>query len=375
MRNGSDTHRNFELEEFIFDDTIKEEVTSLVSTYRSNFQPNTNKNIFVRDMALMMQGVPLFEELKYFYNNDVCISCATCISVMKGKRYNLRTHAYYFENAVHRIEEAWEYTHILLNQVLGLELVIGMDIWDTNIQYRSGTWIFQKSDNGYVPIFTPYKGKQLEDAVEIAKKDNILLIASANKKKSIFHKMVKRKFAVNDRIAKIQELFFSEEACELHRIRNEFVHRRPLGAKYSVAPCIWGPGQAVSIDPQGWFVFLGKETLIEKNIAIIRTVLQEIQDIIYNHDLPNTKENENKEYFCVSGQCSHCNEGILLPEEMYDFFKERNLKIPCPCCGKNGVSIKECMQVDDRFYFENLQQYNEAIAKAEGSIFEEEDLD
>lgn len=372
MRNGSDTHRNFDLEEFIFDDTIKEEVTSLVSIYRSSFQPKSNKNVFVRDMALMMQGVPLFEELKYFYNNDVCISCATCISIMKGTRYNLRTHAYYFENAVHRIEEAWEYAHVLLNQVLGLELVIGMDIWDTNIQYRSGTWNFQKSDHGYMPTFIPYERKQLEDAIEIAERDNILLIASVNKKKSIFHKMVKKKLAENERLAKIQELFFSEEACELHRTRNELVHRRPLGAKYSVAPWILGPGQAVSIDQQGWFVFLGKETLIEKNIAIIRTVLQEIQDMIYNHDLPNSKENEDKEYFCVSGQCPSCNEGIILPEEMYDFFKERKLKVPCPCCGKTGVIKKEHIQVNDQFYYENWLQYNEAIAKEDGSIFEKE---
>ncbi len=69
--------------------------------------------------------------------------------------------------------------------------------------------------------------------------------------------------SLNERIAKIIELYFSEEASEIHRIRNELVHRSPLGSKFSVGPCMIGPGQAININPNGWFEFSNKEVLIE----------------------------------------------------------------------------------------------------------------
>ena len=61
--------------------------------------------------------------------------------------------------------------------------------------------------------------------------------------------------------------------------------------------CIIGSGQAININPNGWFEFRNKEVLIEKNLSIIREVLQTIQDIVSNHDLPNTKENESSKKF------------------------------------------------------------------------------
>ena len=49
---------------------------------------------------------------------------------------------------------------------------------------------------------------------------------------------------------------------------------------------------------------------LEKNLSIIREVLQTIQDIIFNHDLPNTKENENQEFFLASCVCPSCKENV-----------------------------------------------------------------
>lgn len=373
MYKENETHREYEIEEFIFDDCIKEQMKELLGRYRSDFLANKDGNFFVRDLTIEFRGIPLFEELKYFYNNDVCISCATCISIMKSTKYNLRTFAYYYENAVHRIEETWEYVHILLAEILDLELVVGKDIRDTNIRYCSGIWEFSKSENGYRPIFHSYKGKQLKEAIEVAERDNVLLNASVKPKKSVFHKVLRKKMSLNERIAKIIELYFSEEASEIHRIRNELVHRRPLGSKFSVGPCIIGPGQAININPDGWFTFSNKEVLIEKNLSIIREVLQTIQDIIFNHDLPNTKENENQEFFLASCVCPACEKNVVIPGEMYDYFKGRKLKVPCPCCGKNGLIKNENVPVDDRLYYQNLWQYNETIAKHAETMFEKED--
>mgnify|MGYP000044391200 FL=1 len=373
MHKENEIFRNYEIEEFIFDDCIKEQVKELIDRYRSDFRVNKDSNFFVRDLTMEFRWIPLFEELKYFYNNDVCISCVICISIMKSTKYNLRTFAYYYENAVHRIEETWEYVHILLAEILDLELFVGKDIRDANIKYCSGTWDFSKSASGYKAIFHPYKGKQLKEANEAAEKDNVLLNISVNREKSVFHKVLRKKMSLNERIAKIIELYFSEEACEIHRIRNELVHRRSLGSRFSVGPCIIGSGQAININPNGWFEFRNKEVLIEKNLSIIREVLQTIQDIIFNHDLPNTKENENQEFFLASCVCPSCKENVVIPREMYEYFKEKKLKVPCPCCGKNGLNTNGNVPVDDRLYYQNFWQYNETIVKYAKTMFENED--
>ena len=113
--------------------------------------------------------------------------------------------------------------------------------------------------------------------------------------------------------------------------------------------------------------------LIEKNLSIIREVLQTIQDIIFNHDLPNTKENENQEFFLASCVCPSCKENVVIPREMYEYFKEKKLKVPCPCCGKNGLNTNGNVPVDDRLYYQNFWQYNETIVKYAKTMFENED--
>lgn len=363
MKEENNIHRNYELQEFIFDDEIRDTTEIKIKKYRSDFAVKTDKDYAVNDINAVLRWMPLFEELKYYYNNDVCIACAVCLSVMETNKYNLRTYAYYYESAVHRIEAVWEYVHILLGEILGLELVVGKDIYESNIKYRTGTWDFVKKDGSYNLIFKPYTGKKLEAAIEAAKKENILLNISSNRKKSIFHKNLKKKISINSNLGKIQELYFSEEACEMHRIRNEMVHRRPLGSKFTVGPFVIGPGQAICVNPEGWFSFKDKDILLEKNLYIIRDVLHTIQEIIYNHDLPNTKVNESEEYICVRCKCPSCNGNIIVPKIVFDYFSERNLKVPCARCGKNGLILLEEFQVDDRFYYELIWQYNEAIAK------------
>ena len=117
---------------------------------------------------------------------------------------------YHYEDAVHRIEETWEYVHILLAGILDLELFVGKDIRDASMKYCSGTWDFSKSASGYKARFHPYKGKQLKEANEAAEKDNVLLNISVNREKSVFHKVLRKKMSLNERIAKIIELYFSE---------------------------------------------------------------------------------------------------------------------------------------------------------------------
>jgi len=58
---------------------------------------------------------------------------------------------------------------------------------------------------------------------------------------------------------------------------------------------------------------------------------------------------------------------------MYEYFKEKKLKVPCPCCGKNGLNTNGNVPVDDRLYYQNFWQYNETIVKYAKTMFENED--
>lgn len=58
---------------------------------------------------------------------------------------------------------------------------------------------------------------------------------------------------------------------------------------------------------------------------------------------------------------------------MYGYFKEKKLKVPCPCCGKNGLIKNGNVPVDDRMYYQSFWQYNEVIAKYAETMFEKED--
>lgn len=372
LHKDNEIHRDYELQEFIFDDVIKEKAEELLLKYRSTFTAKKDSEYTVNDLEMIFSWIPLFEELKYYYNNDVCVSCAICLSVMENCKYNLRTYAYYYENAVHRIEASWEYAHILMNDILGLELAVGKDIQEKNIMFRSGTWEFVESENGFKPKFHLHKGEKLKEVREEAKRENVLLNLSLNKKKSVFHKLLNRKMSINDRVSKINELYFSDEASELHRIRNEFVHRRSLGAKFSVGPSLVGPGQSICIDPNGWFDFKGKKDLLEKNISIIREVIQTIQDIIYNHDVPNTKEYENEVFFCTISKCPSCDRVVEVPKELFEFFIDRSLNVPCSCCWKKGLIKIEDIIVDNRHYFQLLLRWGEEIGKHADIVFDTE---
>ena len=67
MYKENETHREYEIEEFIFDDCIKEQMKELLGRYRSDFLANKDGNFFVRDLTIEFRGIPLFEELKYAY--------------------------------------------------------------------------------------------------------------------------------------------------------------------------------------------------------------------------------------------------------------------------------------------------------------------
>ncbi len=184
---GYDTHRSYNIEEFIFDDVIKKSVIRLVTQYRDEFKPRFTKELSTMDNGVWLQAIPLLEELKNYYNNDICVSTATSIAIMKNAKFNLRTFSYYYENALFRIANAWDYVHIILNQVLESDFIVGKDIRERVINAKCHNIHFEKQNGGYRPVVTPLTDDEKEVALAAAEEENKLLEISPNQKKSRFH--------------------------------------------------------------------------------------------------------------------------------------------------------------------------------------------
>ena len=56
MYKENEIHREYEIEEFIFDICIKEPVKELLGRYRSDFRANKDSNFFVRDLTMEFRG-------------------------------------------------------------------------------------------------------------------------------------------------------------------------------------------------------------------------------------------------------------------------------------------------------------------------------
>lgn len=358
-----DTHRIYNIEAFIFDDIIKETVLEHLSKFRDEFKPRGTKNSYTMDNGVWLQAIPLLQELEYYYNNDICISAATSIAIIKNAKYNLRTFSFYYENALFRISNAWEYVHIILNQILGTDFIVGEDIRKSIINAKCHNIQFKRYKRGYRTEVKPLNADEKKAAMAIAEKENKLLKVSANLKKSTFHRFLKKKLAINERLQHIFDIFYSEDVNELIKLRNEAVHRRPLGAKYSVSPDNIFLGQCISIDPCGWYQYHDSEVLLEKNIYALRKVIGELLDIVFNNDLPNTKNNEGKHFYMQPVYCNDCKKRLVLPDVTVEYFQLHNMNLLCPNCKTKNVSVldEEKSEVSDSFYFRHLHHYNEEI--------------
>jgi len=367
---GYDTHRSYNIEEFIFDDVIRESVIRLVTQYRDEFKPRFTKESSTMDNGVWLQAIPLLEELKNYYNNDICVSTATSIAILKNAKFNLRTFSYYYENALFRIANAWDYVHIILNQVLESDFIVGKDIRERVINAKCHNIHFEKHNGGYRPVVTPLTDDEKKVALAAAEEENKLLEISPNQKKSRFHKFLKKKLAINERLQNIFDIYYSDDVSEFLKLRNEVVHRRPLGAKYSVSPDNIFPGQCISIDPSGWYQYHDSEVLLEKNIYALRKVIGELLDMVFNNDLPNKKNNEGKHFYMQPVFCNNCKSRLVLPDITVDYFQLHNMNLLCPHCKTSNLSVldEEKSEVNDSFYFRHLYHYNEEV------IYKHQDL-
>ncbi|MFF2795343.1 hypothetical protein [Lysinibacillus xylanilyticus] len=352
------THKNFGINEFIFDNEIRINVENLLLKYRGEFHPTLLKKETTTDLGMVMICQPLIEELKYYFNNDLCISVATSIAITRNTDFNLRTHAYYVENAITRISNCWEYLFIILNQFYQTDLIVGHDIRDNIIYAKCNNIKFIKKREGFKIKITPLPDNQIEEIKPSLEKENKLFNISINKKKNTFTKILKQKYTTNERLQSLIDIYFSEEIKEVIALRNEMVHRRSLGSKYTMAPLAFIPGQGVSIDQQGWYSFKEIDIKLEKNLVAIRQAIQLMIDIIFSNDVPNLKLNENIIFFVNKVKCNNCTKTLLINDTILKGLECIETSVICPNCNSEDTEIGEKMEVSDRYYYSNLMEYN-----------------
>lgn len=352
------THKNFNINEFIFDNEVKKNIEILLLKYRNEFHPKIFYKETTTDFGMIMNCQPLIEELKYYFNNDLCISVATSMAITRNTDFNLRTHAYYLENAITRINNSWEYLFIILNQFYQTDLIVGKDIRTNMIYAKCNDIEFVKKGNGYKIKLIPLSKNRIEEIMPSLEREHKFFNISINKKKNVFTKMLKQQYTLNDRLQSLLDIYFSEETKEIIALRNEIVHRRSLGAKYSMAPLDLIPGQGVSINPQGWYSFKEINIKLEKNLVALRESIQQMINIIYSNEVPNLKSNENNTFIVFKVNCNNCLKTILINDITVKGLDTIKVSVICPNCNSKNTQIGEEMEVSDRYYFSNLIEYN-----------------
>ncbi|WP_152657122.1 hypothetical protein [Oceanobacillus sp. CFH 90083] len=360
-KNDYSTHKKFDVNEFIFEEEIKNRMEKLLKSYRDEFEPEILEGNYTSDLGMLFSTFPLIEELKHYYNNDLCISVATSVAAARDTDFNLRTHAYYAENALFRICNAWEYLFVILNHFFQTDLIVGNDMRNLIIEAKCHNINFVETGNGYKTVIKRLPEKKIKEIEPTLKKEHKLLKISTKKKSNSFVKAMKKKYSSNTNIKALLELYFCEEVKEIIDLRNEFVHRRSLGAKFTVAPIDPLPTQGVSIQQEGWYCFKDLDIKLEKNLSAIKEAIRLMVNIIFSNEVPNHKSNEGKTFFAYKVKCNDCSKDLLINDCTVDVFKEIKESIICPYCKSNKTKIKEKLEVHDRYYYSNLQEYNEFL--------------
>lgn len=357
------THKNYPIDDFIFDEKLKESIAKKLSKYRDDFKGSSSNEKIPADLAMLMYIVPLVEELKYYYNNDLCFSVAKCISASEEGPLDLRTHSYYYENALFRFACFWEYLFIILNEFLQTELIVGHDTRNKIIEAGCHEIRFEKHGQGYKVVSYPISDELRKDIEPKLRKSKMLFNISQKKGSNTLFKAIKKQYSRTDRIQHLFDLYKCNEVKSIIELRNEIVHRRTLGSKFSIGPSDVFPGQCVDIKPSGWYDIRNLPDLLEKNLYVTRDALKTIVEILFFNEVPNSKENENKIFYGFEVKCNNCDAELCINEISVGFFIDSNQPLVCPKCKSTDTVINNKRVVNERYYFSNFKSYTDMLVE------------
>lgn len=355
------THKYYSVENFQLNKEVLRKVSEKVSQYRSEFEVDVKQDKIASDLGIELYLMPLIEELKYYYNNDLCVSVAQSVVHLETSSIDRRVNSFFLESAILRMSSIWEYLFIIVNELLQTELIVGNDVREQLIENGCHQIQFVPSGKGYKIVARPIDMELKKDVeVELKRRYKLFNISTKNKNNSLL-KSVKKKYSKKENIQKLFDIYNSEEIKTVVQIRNEIVHRRPLTAKFSLAPNELFPGNAVSVNPNGWFDFDGINIIVEKNIYAIKDAINTLIEIIFYNDIPNLKENENKRFIAYEIKCNKCLRELLINELSADFFINNNINIVCPQCKSEDTLVIGKREVNDSYYYSNFKNYSDFL--------------
>jgi Zn finger protein HypA/HybF involved in hydrogenase expression len=357
----NNTHKYYSVESFQMNQDVVNNISDKVSQYRDDFEIDFKEEKVVSDLGQLLYSMPLIEELKYYYNNDLCISVAQAVILAEAESIDRRINSYFLENAILRTAAIWEYLFIIVNEVLQTELIVGRDIREQLIEVGCHDIQFVPSGDGYKVVTKPID-EEIRKAVEpeLKKRYKLFNISYKNKSNELL-KTIKKKYSKKENIQLLFDLYKSREVEKVIQLRNEIVHRRPLTAKFSLAPNGLFPGNAVSLEPNGWFDFNDIQIIMEKNITAVKEAIKTLIEVIFYNDIPNLKENEINNFIAFEVGCEKCLKEFLINEVSANFFINENLKIICPLCNSEDTKVIRKKEVNDTYYFSNLKEYSDFL--------------
>lgn len=356
-----DTHKLYSADDFVFNTIDIQEMSKLIEKLRTEFELDQSDKKIAADFDMMMYVLPLFWELKHYYNNDFCIAVVQAIVASKKKSFDRRTKSFYFENAIIRIASIWEYLFIILNEFLQTGLIVGKDVKELLIDARCHNIEFIPNGKGYDIRYTPIDSEERKRVEPKLRKKFKLFKISSRKSSNLFLKTIKKQYAKKDRIQFICDLFNSDEAKTVINLRNEIVHRRPLSARFSLAPNELVPGVSVRMNPEGWYDYATLPQLLEKNLFVVRDAIKILYELIFYNDVPNSKENETKRFEALVVRCKPCNKEILINSLSTDYLIKIAHPLICPTCKSDNTEIVNRMKVHERFFFSNFWNYSDFL--------------
>lgn len=346
-----------------FTDEIIIKSNKYLNKWRSKFDLDTNiTGTIIPDTGMFIYILPLIEEIKSYYNNDLCISAAMCKAAFDNNS-SYKVKAYYCEGVIFKLESVWEYLFIILSEYLHTELVVGYDIKEDLINAKCHNIWFNKTVAGVEPEVTPVETSEKIQIIERLQKElKVFKIAQKNKSNTVY-KTIKRKYCISDRIQAIFDLYKSPAVNEIVNLRNEIIHRRPLGAKFSMGKLSIAPGQAVCIDNKGWYDINKLPELIEENLKSVRMAIQILYELIFLNDVPNTLKNKDKIFYAYNIKCNKCLKASVIADmHVEEIKKNSSLSLICPWCKSEDISIDEKETVNEQFYFSNVIDYMKILS-------------
>jgi len=355
------THKVYAIDEFLFNKKLKKELCKYLELYRCDFNIEKNGEKIAGDKGMFMYTSPLFQELKYYYNNDVCIAISECIVISKKKQYDLRTHSYYYENSIFRVARIWEYLFIILSEFLQTGLIVGFDIKEHLRETSCHNISFIKHENGYKVVTKPLSENLKAEALEQFKNEKKEFRISQYKKSNYLLKALNKNYDITDNIENLLDVYKCEEVKEIIRLRNEIIHRRPLAAKFSIGECDILPGQCLDIKPNGWYDISTLPNLLEKNLYATKEAIKILHKILFYNEVPNSKGKKDVKFECFEVKCNNCKSELLINDTIVDIFMSKNKSIICPNCKSEDVSLNQKRIVNERYYSSNYKEYLDMI--------------